>query len=60
MVYFVHMQVKLPDYITVYGIICVVRTALKNAGFGSFAVGFISKKENIHIRIEVQKYFFLK
>lgn len=46
------------DYSTVYGIICVARTALKNTGFGSFAVGFISKKENTS-GLKFKNTFFL-
>lgn len=42
----------MPDYSTAYGILCVVRTTLKNTGYGSFATG-LKNKENIHIRIEV-------
>lgn len=41
-----HIEVKVTDYNTLYGIIYVVRTTPKNTGFGSFAVGFVSKKEN--------------
>lgn len=35
----------MPDYSTVYGIMCVVRTTLKNTDYGSFATG-LKIKEN--------------
>lgn len=43
-----HIKAKVTDYSTVYGIICVIRTTLKNTVFGSFAVGFISKTKYSH------------
>lgn len=53
-----HVKAKVTDYSTVYGIICVVRTTLKNTGFGSFAVGLISKKNIFTSGLKFKNTFF--